>query len=193
MITILTPPSPSHAPAVSPRYSPSSPNLACSAVLCLPRQPDIMALGSAKGLLHDWIWEDNGPQECEGTLWRNSLMLFSPSLTIKRRAGEEEAGGWLMITAENTAMGCGRGMRQRQVVGRSRTWLGGDFVRNWHLWNKTTDRPEAGADANQEHFFSISQFLQSSLIAKFVTRFSICGRSQYPLSQKGGFGPKFTV
>lgn len=50
----------------------------------LPRRPDIVALGCAKGLLHDWIWADNPLQECGGTLWRNILILFLPSLTIKR-------------------------------------------------------------------------------------------------------------
>lgn len=93
------------------------PSVQCCA---LPRQPDIVALGCAKGLLHDWTWADNGPKECGGTLWRNTPILFSPWLTIKR---VEEAGGLLRYRCWKHCSGLWDGMRQQQVVDLAPRWL----------------------------------------------------------------------
>lgn len=56
----------------------------------LPRWSDIVALSSAKGLLHDWISAENPWQECGGV----APILFLPWLTNCCRRAE----GWFRIS-----------------------------------------------------------------------------------------------
>lgn len=60
-----------HTLGIALQCSPGSSSLVQRAVFW----SDIVALGCAKGLLHDWIWADNSSQECGGMLWHPHIVL----------------------------------------------------------------------------------------------------------------------
>lgn len=143
-----------------------------------------MALGCAKGLLHDWIWVDNGLQECGGTLWRNTPILFSPWLTIKRLQERRRQEADNRVTAAICEPGWDG----------SRSWRGvcqsagicacvAEAEQNSLKWELTDIFEVPNSWLIEKH---LSQWLHSD-----CSVFSIYGRSQ--CHRKGEFGPRFTV